>query len=275
MQNNIYIYSESDILKRELLNKPYRPQNQLLLILKKGKISFKKNIAFFEITENSLLIIRPKDIIEFTYISSEIEIRILKFKKEFTSKITFNFNRYDTYQLMNSEHHNQFKITEFETEQLWNLTELLKNVSPKTANNKFLAQTQKHLFLSLAYSVASVLKKYVTITEQKMNRKETIVMDFLHLLSVHFKNEREVKFYANTMNLSVRYLSTVLKEITGFSANKMIHQSVITEAKVLLKSTNKTINEIAHELNFNDQYYFSNFFKSQTGQNPSNFRLNG
>ncbi|HLP32375.1 MAG TPA: hypothetical protein VK202_02820, partial [Bacteroidia bacterium] len=68
MQNNINIYSESDILKKELLNKPYRPQNQLLLILKKGKISFKKNIAFFEITENSLLIIRPKDIFEFTYI---------------------------------------------------------------------------------------------------------------------------------------------------------------------------------------------------------------
>ena len=48
MQSNINIYSESDIFKKELLNKPYHPQNQLLFILKKGKISFKKNIAFFE-----------------------------------------------------------------------------------------------------------------------------------------------------------------------------------------------------------------------------------
>ena len=274
MESNITIYSESDILKKELLNKPYHPQNQLLIILKKGKISFKKNISFFEISENSVLIIRPKDIYEFTYISSEIEIRILNFKKNFTSKITFDFNRYDTYQLMDSNHNNQFKVTEFEIEQLWNLTEALKNISPKTANNKFLEQTQKHLFLSLVYYVASVLKKHVTITQQKMNRKETMVIDFLHLLSVHFKREREVKYYANMMNLSVRYLSLTLKEITGFSANKLIHQSVIIETKVLLNSTNKTIKEIAHELNFSDQYYFSNFFKAQTGQSPSNFRLN-
>jgi len=52
----------------------------------------------------------------------------------------------------------------------------------------------------------------------------------------------------------------------------VIHQYIISEAKVLLTSSNKKITEIASELNFNDQYYFSNFFKKHTGLNPSGFK---
>ena len=70
------------------------------------------------------------------------------------------------------------------------------------------------------------------------------------------------------------YLNSVCKFITGKTAGEMIRNRIILEAKRLLVNTQSTISQIAFELNFEDNSYFTKFFKSNAGVSPIDFRKN-
>ncbi len=79
-------------------------------------------------------------------------------------------------------------------------------------------------------------------------------------------------FYADKLCVTSDYLSKVVREYDGQSAAKWIINAVITEAKILLREPDKTINQIAIELNFPDQSTFGKFFKRNTGLSPLSTR---
>ena len=73
--------------------------------------------------------------------------------------------------------------------------------------------------------------------------------------------------------MNPKYLSTVIKEISGKSAFEWINNYVILEAKSMLKSTGKTIQQISDELNFANQSFFGKYFKQHVGIPPSEYRI--
>lgn len=95
---------------------------------------------------------------------------------------------------------------------------------------------------------------------------------FINLVQQNFKKERFLDFYAEKLEVSTKHLSRTVKEATGFSAVDWIDRLVILEAKVLLKSTNLSIQQISDELNFTSQSFFGRYFKKHTGRSPKDFR---
>ena len=81
-----------------------------------------------------------------------------------------------------------------------------------------------------------------------------------------------VNFMAEKLNISPRYLSDVLKQETGKTAIELIHLSLISEAKNLLRLGEKSVSEIAYELGFENASYFSRLFKKQAGMTPKEFK---
>lgn len=78
--------------------------------------------------------------------------------------------------------------------------------------------------------------------------------------------------FAKQLNVHVNHLNKALKEITGKTTSRLIRERILQEAKVLLKSTNWTVNEIAWSLGFEEPNHFSTFFKSLAGITPNKFR---
>jgi AraC-like DNA-binding protein len=83
---------------------------------------------------------------------------------------------------------------------------------------------------------------------------------------------REVKTYAEMLNITPQYLSEIVKTTLGISPRKVINRMLTQESKILLGSTNKTLSEIAYLLRFDDQAHFSHFMKIQTGSTPTEWR---
>ncbi len=107
---------------------------------------------------------------------------------------------------------------------------------------------------------------------QNLSRKETIIRDFLILVEEHAKEEHNPSFYSNKLCISTQYLSIILKEITGNTANFWIAKKITAQAKILLRTPNITIKEITDKLHFADQSSFGKFFKKQTGISPKKYR---
>ncbi len=89
----------------------------------------------------------------------------------------------------------------------------------------------------------------------------------------HYKEHRDVEFYANLFCLSPKYFSTAIKRETGHSANYWIQQHVTITAKTLLRTEEQySLLQISERLGFPDLASFSRYFKRETGISPREYR---
>ncbi len=108
---------------------------------------------------------------------------------------------------------------------------------------------------------------------QRHSRREELLTRFISLVDIHYKAERSVAFYARELCVSPKHLSAVLKEISGKTAGEWIDYRVILEAKIMLRKSGMTIQEISLELNFSNQSFFGKYFKHYTGMSPREYRM--
>ena len=81
-----------------------------------------------------------------------------------------------------------------------------------------------------------------------------------------------VQFIADSLHISVKYLGSLLKQLTGLTTQQHIHEKLIEKAKEKLSTTDLTVSEIAYELGFEHSQSFSKLFKTKTKQSPLEFR---
>ncbi|MDR1680434.1 MAG: helix-turn-helix transcriptional regulator [Prevotellaceae bacterium] len=105
-----------------------------------------------------------------------------------------------------------------------------------------------------------------------LTRQEELTARFAALLSIYYKSERRVSFYAGKLCVSSKYLSQVTRIATGRSAMQWINSRIITEAKLLLRTTSMSVLQVSEELNFPNPSFFGQFFRKHTGITPYKFR---
>ena len=116
-----------------------------------------------------------------------------------------------------------------------------------------------------------VLKEEESRSKYSHTRQEEIFQRFIGEVEKHHRKERSVKFYADLLCISPKYLSTVIYKISQQLAGEWIDAYVILEAKTLLKSGRLTIQQISEQLNFSNQSFFGKFFKRCAGMSPKEY----
>lgn len=104
------------------------------------------------------------------------------------------------------------------------------------------------------------------------SRSFQLTRAFRILVRKNFKTLKSPSDYAGLLNISRSYLTEVIREVTGKSAQYWIHQEILIEAKRSLFFTHLTVKEIAYELGYNDHAYFTRLFSKLEGKSPSEFR---
>lgn len=128
-------------------------------------------------------------------------------------------------------------------------------------------------YLQLILALCSKIKSNDTIIKEEKNSYHPL-MNFKILLENNFRNERQPSFYAAQMGISPNSFSKICKQQFFKTPSTLIHERVILESKKLIHLTYKSIKEIAAELHFDDENYFSRYFKKHTGITPTAFREN-
>lgn len=122
------------------------------------------------------------------------------------------------------------------------------------------------LFMLLEESAPAL--KGGAIPQQKM----LLLKNFRRLIEEHYNNIRLPKQYAELLYVTPNHLNALCQDLVGKTAGELIRERVLLEAKRLLTNANITAAEVAYELNFQDNSYFTRFFKKYTGQTPEAFR---
>lgn len=127
-------------------------------------------------------------------------------------------------------------------------------------------------YVQLILALASAEKSRMINALTAQNTWNHFSVIFQNLLERHFITQRNIDFYADKMGLSPTHFSKKIKSYFGKTPSHLIQERVTLEAKKLLHLSHQNIKEIAKELQFDDEFYFSRFFKKKVGISPLHYR---
>lgn len=124
------------------------------------------------------------------------------------------------------------------------------------------------------FDICDILSRRCPEEWNRPTRSYDIFDRFIHLAGEHFREQRNVIWYSRQLCLTPKYLSEVVKSVSGKTAGQWISDFVLMEIKMLLRSTGLSVKEITNKMNFPNQSFLGKYFKNATGQSPSAYRNN-
>lgn len=249
---------------------PLRVDALLIVLCTAGTGIIGIDLREYEIRKNTLIVIQPKNYIYLSDYSEDFRCSAVACSNHVVEDVLPKLT--DILPLL--MHHRTEPVsylTDTDAQGISKFYDFLRNKlrGPKTP---FLKQKILCVLQAALYEMMDINLRNNTEIETQRTRKEEIMAKFILAVSEHFRNERQVSFYAHKLCITPKHLSSVVKEISGRTASDWIENYVVMEAKVLLKTTDMTIQEIAVYLNFANQSFFGKYFKHHTGVAPTSYR---
>ena len=153
---------------------------------------------------------------------------------------------------------------------------MLINQMETEMQNPALAQYELLVsYLKIFLITASRLKteqQPQTLLAIKGLKEPFVLQNLKDAIEKDFKTKHSASDYARGLNISAKALAKITKTHFNKTLTELISERIIIEAKRELYLTNKAIKEIAYELGYDDEYYFSRFFKANAEISPQMYR---
>lgn len=159
-------------------------------------------------------------------------------------------------------------------EEEWRETLRLANILWDTARRTpFRKETVSHLVSAIISDIQYInrIEQELHPTKRKSRQEETFNR-FKKLVNENCCQYRSIPFYAGKLALTPHYLSSLIAKVSGRSVMYWINRATLIQAKVLLKTGDMLVYEVAERLNFPSQSAFGLFFKRETGMSPGEYR---
>lgn len=265
--------------KMKLLRYPCRLDGYLAMFCISGNLKMDIDLNTFEIKENSLMINIPGSIIRVSEFKEdslrETRFIVVGMSAEFMSSIKMDFSKLfnESITIMSNP---CITLSEKEANLSYSYLSLVNAIlEDETIKSK--KEIISGLVSSVFYFLGSIWSQRINeaskhISNKASTRAKVTFDQFIKLVTEHHSTERNMTFYADKLFLTPKYLSKLVKSISGRSAPDWINSFVILEAKNMLKYSDMTIKGIVYKLHFANQSVFYKFFKSHTGMTPSEYR---
>lgn len=159
-----------------------------------------------------------------------------------------------------------------------NLESLLSNINLIKKEMQVIELAQAELLISyLKIILINLTRVKVNQTSEQVvnytNEREPFILQNLKdAIEEHYKSKHSASDYADLLNITPNSLAKITKTYLNKTLTYLISERIVIEAKRELYLTSKSVKEIAYELGFNDEYYFSRFFKTNADVSPQLFR---
>lgn len=249
---------------------PIRIDGLVIALCTHGSGKLGIDLREYNVEKNSLIVIQPKNYLYLSQFSSDFRCTVLACSHNVIENVLPKLT--DILPLL--MHHRTEPVTllsETDADDILKYHDFLRAILRK-GNTPFIKQKVLCILQAALYEMMEINKRNMVTEDTPRSRKEEIMARFILAVSEDFRDNRLVSYYAHKLFITPKHLSSVVKEISGRTAGDWIENYVVMEAKVLLKTTDLTIQEIAAKLNFANQSFFGKYFKHHTGYSPTIYR---
>ena len=247
-------------------------QGAVLLLVKRGKCTIELDLKKYTLTDQCCVVALPNQIARISQISKDIKFISVACSLAMVENLMSFVNDAISF-FIKAKQQPVLKLDPFEYGNILQSFNFLIAKIKSSRQNPYNFQIVQNAMLTLAYECIGILTKTDNI-EQPSSKKEVLFNSFINLVSKNHKQEHSVSYYATKLFITPKYLTRVIEEISHKPAKRWIDDYIVLEAKMMLRSTPKTIQEISDELNFPDMSFFGKFFKRMTGMSPKVYRQN-
>lgn len=265
MIGNVELLENEDVIKG--LRCPFKIQKVTQIAITAGGLSCIVDFHSYSLKAPAMAIFLPGQVVESLEVDDEFAGLGMIISSEFTDSLNLPVSLQERLFLKNT----QFYAVSQEALDGYLLCYRQVAGIMKQEDNPYCEQIIRHLFSAYYYGLGYYVHS-LSATGAKMTSQQDICEKFIDLVSEHFKQERDIDFYADKLCISKKYLSTLLKQNTGMTALMWIERYVVLYAKSSLSSTKMTIQQISDELNFPSQSVFGKYFKRVEGVSPKTYR---
>lgn len=242
-----------------------------VLLCCKGRASLHMDDQFLTLKRNHSMFLLPGTILHAPHRSADFEVRFFAFSAELFTEAAYRIP-IDFMRLLKKHPIQTLDNSGFRKVDMWlRINEYTYNDRQNRFRNIIIKNRLQNALLE-AYDQALRMPGEHLRPNHSSSRQQEIFSRFMELVGTHYGEEREVAYYAEQLCISTRYLSTIVRMVTGNTAKAIIDHMVILEIKSLLQTTDLSVQEIAYRLSFPDQSYLGRFFRKHTGISPSHFR---
>lgn len=139
-------------------------------------------------------------------------------------------------------------------------------------NDVFIEKERMLLMLSLTYRLCSVFSNMMGSSQSISERQTDIYIKLIKLVGKYYNRHRSVVFYADKLCLSPKYLSSIVKSISGLTVQQHVFKAIMRRSIFLMNNTDMSIKQISDSFHFPNPSSFGTFFKKHTGMSPRTFR---
>lgn len=245
-------------------------QAAVLLLVRRGSVEVELDLKTYKLEAGSLIIVFPEQVVRAKTPSEDFEPVCIACSKNMIEELIIRFD--DTTRLILKVRENPLmQLNKVEFGQMSDSFEFLKKKFETTEMNACRLQILKNHLIGLLYECIGMRSDPAT-TDVVKSRGQMLFSQFIDLVVEHHREQHSVKFYADELGITPKYLSAVAEEQTGKNAKRWIDEHIALDAKVLLRSSSRDIQKVSKILNFPDVSFFGKFFKRLVGVSPKAYR---
>ena len=267
---DVVLLDEQDVMKHSF-NPPVQIDAAVLVLCTDGMMEIEVETNNYKLFRGDLLVCGPNRVMKPIKLLNNTAFKII-FLSQFMHRSGIGYQRsiWDKAFYLGTNpmiHLSDTQITQFE-EYYRLLCEKLKNPS-----SSYHSEIMQSILQAMMYETLSYLDGVVVSENDRFVRQgEILFRRFVGLLVESKVKSRFVYYYADKLNVSTKYLSAVCKQVSGKTAGDIIDEFVMKDIIRMLKYSDKSIKEIALELDFPNISFFGKYVKAHLGVSPKAYR---
>ncbi len=251
-----------------------------ILICRKGEAVLRINYKDWDMYENAVITVFPNDVVEARKGKSDerrgksdegdFEVEILKYNASLLREASLQLEHTVYSSLREDRCRQDSPVVTRIVDCMFALLKVYFNQAECTCLSQLVLCQLKAFFIGF--------HEYLQRTpecppdEVKSYRVRKLFNLFMRLMERDYKLSRDVSYYASQMNITPKYLTTIVRQVTDHTPKEIIDQYVILQIKMHLQRTTQSIKEIAWEYHFADASFFCRYYKKHTGVTPQQER---
>ena len=264
-------FSDVDSERVQELKYPCRIDAVIMLVCVRGEVSFSSHMSDYTLKSNQLFI-SSASVFQFHSVTGS-EFYMLAFSADFLAKMNVDVRLVAQ---MISQLRVNAHIAKIGDENMRGVVRFFDAMHSDYSTKEiteYAGNALSHLFCAIIYRICDVvIAKEHPATLGVKERSSEYFEKLMTLLSEHYREQRNVEFYAEKMHISSKHLSRVIRNFTGKSVHQWIDEFVALEIKNLLKYSNMSIQQISYSLNFPNPSFMGQYFKRITGLTPGEYK---
>lgn len=267
---DVVLLDEQDVMKHSF-NPPVQIDAAVLVLCTGGMMEIEVETNNYKLFRGDLLVCGPNRVMKPIKLLNNTAFKTI-FLSQFMHRSGIGYQRsiWDKAFYLGTNpmiHLSDTQITQFE-EYYRLLCEKLKNPS-----SSYHSEIMQSILQAMMYETLSYLDGVVVSENDRFVRQgEILFRRFVGLLAESKVKSRFVYYYADKLNVSTKYLSAVCKQVSGKTAGDIIDEFVMKDIIRMLKYSDKSIKEIALELDFPNISFFGKYVKAHLGVSPKAYR---